>query len=114
MLSWERLGIADEVDQRLLCPDIHVDDTSFFCGFIKNMHVDDPQSNSHFYANDVVLNHNSIADTFCVNVSDCFISLPYLCEVNCTGQEEKCSTWKRGLIYLIVVLIPKKKTVIYY
>lgn len=97
VLSWERLGIADEVDQRLLCPDIHVDDTSFFCGFIKNMYVDDPQSDSHFYTNDVVLDQNSIADTFCVNVSDCFISLPYLCEVNCTGQEEKCSTWKKGL-----------------
>lgn len=35
-------------------------------------------------------------DTFCVNVSVCYISLPYLCEVNCSNQEYKCNNWTQG------------------
>ena len=74
-----------------------MDDTNFFCGFIKNMYVDDYKSD-RFYTTDAILDQNS--GTFCVNVSDCFISLPYLCEVNCTGQEDKCSTWKKGQYHI--------------
>lgn len=92
-LSWERLGIADEVDSRLLCPDIYVDDTNFFCGFIKNMYHEG--SDVHMVQDPVVIEKNQMADTFCVNVSDCFISLPYLCEVNCTGQANECSRWTK-------------------
>ena len=35
-------------------------------------------------------------DDFCINVSDCFSELPYMCEVNCTSQETKCSKWSKG------------------
>ncbi len=105
MLSWERLGVADEVDKQLLCHDIYVDDTNFFCGFIKNSYVEgsnktikntDKQINNINNYFDENIDKKDVLNKFCVNVSDCFISLPYLCEVNCTNQEEKCSTWSRG------------------
>lgn len=45
-------------------------------------------------------NRNKISkrdsDEFCINVSDCFSELPYMCEVNCTSQETKCSKWSKG------------------
>lgn len=99
VLSWERLGIADKVDERLLCPDIYVDNESFFCGFIKNMYLENNQKmetdTTVVDTDQVTLDKNPISDTFCVNVSDCFVSLPYLCEVNCTGQEDKCDDWSK-------------------
>ncbi len=42
------------------------------------------------------LSPNDLDRTFCVNVSDCYVSLPYLCEVNCTGQQSECSRWTTG------------------
>jgi hypothetical protein len=100
VLSWERLGVNAEVDKKLLCPDIFVDNSSFYCGFIKNMNVRDnappsttPNSYEYFRTTTLPLTSSLVSGTFCVNVSDCFISLPYLCEVNCTNQESKCSIW---------------------
>lgn len=81
--------MADEVDTRLLCPDIYVDETSFYCGFIKNMYLENQQQKVPESAEHIIfpkLNKEDMMKTFCVNVSDCFIPLPYLCEVNCTNQ----------------------------
>ena len=87
-MSWERLGMADEVDTKLLCPDIYVDETSFYCGFIKNMYLENQEKLSENTEHIIYpkLDQTDMMKTFCVNVSDCFIPLPYLCEVNCTNQ----------------------------
>ncbi|CAF0743039.1 unnamed protein product [Brachionus calyciflorus] len=96
-LLWERAGSTNEqshVNSRILCPDIHVDNSSFYCGFVKNLFFDEKLSDSsfeniNFTIHSIIQNQNK----FCVNVSNCFTALPYLCEVNCTNQELKCVDW---------------------
>lgn len=102
-LLWERVGVTTEVDKRILCPDIYVDNSSFYCGFVKNMFYDSQSVKEKILDVDFK-NFDSKAlnsfmtdqNSFCVNVSNCFIHLPYLCEVNCTNQEDKCSIWAVG------------------
>jgi hypothetical protein len=90
-LLWETLSLVlKEVDRDLLCSDIKVDNSSFKCGFIKNMlnselfsdkeKIIDPMFEENLKKNILLPLDPLIVRSFCVNVSDCFIRLPYLCE----------------------------------
>ena len=83
-----------EVDKEFLCPDIFVESASFYCGYLRN---NLPYENSASNLFTDVIRYETTE--FCINTSDCFTSLPYLCEVNCTNQESKCLKWSQGLIY---------------
>lgn len=101
-MLWERAGSTTEnnrVNDRILCPDIHIDNSSYYCGFVKNLFYDekknDPKMNLDSFENVNYTIHTIIQNQnkFCVNVSNCFTTLPYLCEVNCTYQELNCANW---------------------
>lgn len=86
-----------EVDKELLCPDIFIESASFYCGFLRNNLLNNRTINYDYqeYDSSNFTDYN-VAD-FCITTSDCFTNLPYLCEVNCTNQESKCSRWTQGM-----------------
>jgi hypothetical protein len=109
VLLWERLNVAErtaEVDKRLFCSGVKLDASNFNCGFIKNQmnakQISDltPKITTHAKsdAKKEIPLFDNLDTHFCMNVTDCFVSLPYLCEVNCTNQEKKCATWKTGTL----------------
>lgn len=82
-----------------MCPDIFIESSSFYCGYLRNNLDKNMTSQSDYdelYAESSNSTHFTAAD-FCINTSDCFTNLPYLCEVNCTNQESKCSRWTQGI-----------------
>ena len=97
-LSWERLGATMEVDKQLLCPDIFIESASFYCGFLRNNLLKNKSANYDYDEYDANFDDLNVTD-FCITTSDCFTSLPYLCEVNCTNQESKCSRWTQGIYF---------------
>ena len=44
-----------------------------------------------------ILSFQNIYENLCINASDCFMPMPYLCEINCTNQEQRCIQWSEGL-----------------
>ena len=60
----------------------------YYCGYLNNM-----INNQRINHKNMVL---SVHNDFCISASNCFIELPFLCEINCTNQEAKCSKWVKG------------------
>ena len=83
-----------EVDKEFLCPDIFIESASFYCGYLRNNLFNKSIEQLDKNNNNNVIRYES--NEFCINTSDCFASLPYLCEVNCTNQESKCLKWTQG------------------
>lgn len=97
-LSWERLGATSEVDKQFLCPDIFIESSSFYCGYLRNNFVKSNQAayDYEYYYDEYLNATQTKSSEFCITTSDCFMNLPYLCEVNCTNQETKCNRWTQG------------------
>ena len=82
--------------------------SNLYCGFISSKNINSGNSAAlvkSIYSMEKYKkkNRNKYAkrdsDDFCINVSDCFSELTYMCEVNCTSQETKCSKWAKGNNY---------------
>ena len=71
---------------------------NIYCGFIKNLFA-----NSQVQINSTTIQYDLKANpVVCVNVSNCIIQIPYLCEVNCLNNQEKCQKWVQGNKEIII------------
>ena len=103
-MQWERLGSSVEVDKKYLCKNMEMNSSNLYCGYISSKKGSSENAAiKSIYSIDNFRRKNSRnkvskrdVDDFCINVSDCFSELPYMCEVNCTSQETKCSKWSKG------------------
>ena len=111
-MQWERLGSSVEVDKKFLCKNMEMISPNLYCGYINT--ISNPDSENpvpHQIIKSIYslekkknkINRNKISkrnsENYCIDVSDCFSDLPYLCEVNCTNQETKCNKWAKGLSF---------------
>jgi hypothetical protein len=99
------------VDKEMMCPNTYFENTdAFYCGLLDGsddkIEAQSPKNdnlNENLEANNETLLERIASDNiinnydpFCVNVSDCYVPHPYLCELNCTGELKACSAWING------------------
>jgi hypothetical protein len=91
-LLWEIIGMNLEVDYNLFCNATTLLQP-FSCGVLQKLN--ESTTDKKIYS-------DKRNQAFCINISDCFPHLPFLCEVNCTNQDTECKTWVKGIFLIFL------------